>query len=49
MGMTPNCLVEILAEENDGCLVRVRGSNIILGCGLAGKIMAVAEDKNSNG
>ncbi|WP_283816528.1 FeoA family protein [Pseudodesulfovibrio sediminis] len=41
MGMTPGCPVEILTGGTGGCRVRVRGSDVVLCCGLAGKILAV--------
>eukprot|EP00831_Metopus_contortus_P001187 TRINITY_DN10427_c0_g2_i2.p1 TRINITY_DN10427_c0_g2~~TRINITY_DN10427_c0_g2_i2.p1 ORF type:complete len:164 (+),score=11.74 TRINITY_DN10427_c0_g2_i2:279-770(+) len=41
MGMTPGCPVEILSGGHAGCRVRVRGSDVVLCCGLAEKIMAV--------
>lgn len=44
MGMTPGCPVEILSEGPTGCRVRVRGSEVVLCCGLAGKIQAVEND-----
>ncbi|WP_319467719.1 FeoA family protein [uncultured Pseudodesulfovibrio sp.] len=44
MGMTPGCPVEILSGGPTGCRVRVRGSEVVLCCGLAGKILAVEND-----
>ncbi len=44
MGMTPGCPIEILTEGPTGCRVRVRGTEVILCCGLAGKILAVEKD-----
>lgn len=46
LGMTPGCPVEVLSEGPTGCRVRVRGSDIVLCCGLAGKIMAVEHDSD---
>lgn len=46
MGMTPGCPVEILTGGPTGCRVRVRGSEVVLCCGLAGKILAVENDSN---
>lgn len=46
MGMTPGCPVEVLTGGTAGCRVRVRGSEVVLCCGLADKIMAV--DNYSN-
>ena len=46
MGMTPGCPVEILGEGPAGCRIRVRGSEVVLCCGLAGKILAVDKDSN---
>jgi ferrous iron transport protein A len=45
LGLTPGCPVEVLAGGPAGCRVRVRGSEVVLCCGLAGKILAV--DRNS--
>ncbi|ADU62217.1 MAG: ferrous iron transport protein A [Pseudodesulfovibrio sp.] len=44
MGLTPGCPVEILAGGPAGCRVRVRGCEVVLCCGLAGKILAVDKD-----
>jgi ferrous iron transport protein A len=44
MGLTPGCPVEILAGGPAGFRVRVRGSEVVLCCGLAGKILAVDKD-----
>ncbi len=44
MGMTPGCPVEVLSEGPAGCRVKVRGSEVVLCCGLAGKILAVEND-----
>ncbi len=44
MGMTPGCPVEILSEGSTGCRVRVRGTEVVLCCGLAEKILAVKSD-----
>ena len=44
MGMTPGCPVEVLSEGPTGCRVRVRGTEVVLCCGLAGKILAVEND-----
>ncbi|MCJ2164966.1 FeoA family protein [Pseudodesulfovibrio sp. S3] len=41
MGLTPGCPVEILSGGPTGCRIRVRGSDVVLCCGLAGKILAV--------
>lgn len=46
MGMTPGCPVQVLSEGPTGCRVRVRGSEVVLCCGLAGKILAVENDSN---
>lgn len=46
MGMTPGCPVEILNGGPTGCRVRVRGSEIVLCCGLADKILAVENDSS---
>ncbi len=46
MGMTPGCPVEVLSGGPTGCRVRVRGSEVVLCCGLAGKILAVENDSN---
>lgn len=46
MGLTPGCPVEILSGGPTGCRVRVRGSEVVLCCGLAGKILAVENDSN---
>ena len=46
MGMTPGCPVKVLDEGPTGCRVRVRGSEVVLCCGLAGKILAVEYDSN---
>lgn len=46
MGMTPGCPVEILNGGPTGCRVRVRGSEVVLCCGLAGKILAVQNDSD---
>ena len=48
LGMTPGCPVEVLAEDHSGCRVRVRGSEVVLCCGLAEKILAV-ENEASEG
>ncbi|MFH1915386.1 MAG: FeoA domain-containing protein [Pseudomonadota bacterium] len=40
LGMTPGCPVEVLAGGPAGCRLRVRGSEVVLCCGLAGKILA---------
>ena len=44
MGMTPGCPVEVLAGGPTGCRVKVRGSEVVLCCGLAAKILAVEND-----
>lgn len=44
LGMTPGCPVKVLSESSSGCRVRVRGSEVVLCCGLAGKILAVEND-----
>lgn len=44
MGMTPGCPVEVLSGGPEGCRVRVRGSEVVLCCGLAAKILAVEND-----
>jgi ferrous iron transport protein A len=44
LGLTPGCPVEILAGGPSGCRVRVRGAEVVLCCGLAGKILAVDKD-----
>ncbi|NDV19303.1 ferrous iron transport protein A [Pseudodesulfovibrio sp. JC047] len=46
MGMTPGCPVEILTGGPTGCRVRVRGSEIVLCCGLAAKILAVDNESD---
>ncbi|OIQ51999.1 FeoA domain protein [Pseudodesulfovibrio hydrargyri] len=46
MGMTPGCPVEVLSGGSNGCRVRVRGSDVVLCCGLAGKILAVPDDSD---
>lgn len=46
MGMTPGCPVTVLSGGPTGCRVRVRGSEVVLCCGMAGKIMAVADDSD---
>ncbi|QGY40581.1 ferrous iron transport protein A [Pseudodesulfovibrio cashew] len=46
MGMTPGCPVEVLSDGPSGRRVRVRGSEVVLCCGLAGKIMAVDNDSD---
>jgi len=46
MGMTPGCPVQVLSEGPTGCRVRVRGSEVVLCCGLAGKILAVENDSD---
>ena len=46
MGMTPGCPVEVLSGGPAGCRVRVRGSEVVLCCGLAGKILAVENDSD---
>jgi ferrous iron transport protein A len=46
LGMTPGCPVVILSEGPTGCRVRVRGAEIVLCCGLAGKILAVENNSN---
>lgn len=46
MGMTPGCPVTVLDGGPTGCRVRVRGSEVVLCCGLAGKILAVLNDSN---
>lgn len=44
MGMTPGCPVEVLSGGPSGCRIRVRGAEIVLCCGLAGKILVVEND-----
>ncbi|MDD3311264.1 FeoA family protein [Pseudodesulfovibrio sp.] len=44
MGLTPGCPVEVLRGGPAGCRVRVRGSDVVLCCGLAAKILAVEND-----
>lgn len=44
LGMTPGCPVEVVSGRGGGCTVRVRGSEVVLGCGLAEKILAVRDD-----
>jgi len=46
MGMTPGCPVKVLAGGPAGCRVEVRGSEVVLCCGLAGKILAVENDSD---
>ena len=46
MGMTPGCPVKVLAGGPTGCRVEVRGSEVVLCCGLAGKIMAVENNSD---
>lgn len=46
MGMTPGCPVKIISGGPAGYRVVVRGSEVVLCCGLAGKIMAVENDSN---
>ena len=41
LGLTPGCPVQILGEGPSGYRVRIRGCDVVLCCGLAGKIMAV--------
>ncbi|MUM76809.1 ferrous iron transport protein A [Pseudodesulfovibrio sp. F-1] len=44
LGLTPGCPVEVLAGGAAGCRLRVRGAEVVLCCGLAGKIMAAEMD-----
>jgi len=44
LGMTPGCPVQVLSGGPTGCRVRVRGAEVVLCCGLAGKILAVEND-----
>ncbi|EGB14152.1 FeoA family protein [Pseudodesulfovibrio mercurii] len=46
MGMTPGCPVTVLTGGPNGCRVRVRGSDVVLCCGLAGKILAVPDESD---
>ena len=46
MGMTPGCPVVVLSGHSGACRVRVRGSDVVLGCGMAAKIMAVDNDSD---
>jgi ferrous iron transport protein A len=46
LGMTPGCPVEVLSGGPTGCRVKVRGSEVVLCCGLAGKILAVENDSD---
>lgn len=46
MGMTPGCPVTVLTGDNKGCRVRVRGSDVVLCCGLAAKILAVPDESD---
>jgi ferrous iron transport protein A len=46
MGMTPGCPVKVLAGGPTGFRVRVRGSEVVLCCGLAEKILAVENDSD---
>ncbi|BDQ33165.1 FeoA family protein [Pseudodesulfovibrio portus] len=46
MGMTPGCPVKVLAGGPTGCRVQVRGSEVVLCCGLAGKILAVENNSD---
>ena len=46
LGMTPGCPVEVLSGGPTGCRVKVRGSEVVLCCGLASKILAVENDSD---
>jgi len=46
LGLTPGCPVEVLAGGPAGCRLRVRGAEVVLCCGLAGKIMAAEMDSD---
>ena len=46
MGMTPGCPVKVLSGGPTGFRVEVRGAEVVLCCGLAGKIMAVENDSD---
>jgi ferrous iron transport protein A len=46
LGMTPGCPVTVLSGGSKGCRVRVRGSDVVLCCGLAAKILAVLDSSD---
>ena len=46
LGLTPGCPVTIRSGGPMGCRILVRGSEVVLCCGLAAKILAVDADSD---
>jgi ferrous iron transport protein A len=44
MGLTPGTRVEITSGGNGPCRLKVRGSELVLGHGLAAKILAMSSE-----